>query len=317
MWYGAKLVSTGDMTVGGLISFVLYTTFIGGSIAGLGDLYTQIQKAIGSSERVLEILNTDTEQKTNEGVIQTEGQISFENLRFSYPTRPDVEVLKGIDLTIKGGEKIALVGQSGGGKSTTAQLIMRFYEPKQGKILLDGKNINELELKAYRKLVGIVPQELILFGGTIRENIAYGKPTATEEEIREAARKANAIQFIDSFPEGLETLVGERGIKLSGGQRQRIAIARAILKDPAILILDEATSSLDAESEYLVQQALEELMRNRTTIVIAHRLATIKKVDRILVLSEGQIIESGTHEELLDLKSGIYNNLVKLQLEDI
>lgn len=316
IWYGAKLVSTGDMSVGGLISFVLYTTFIGGSIAGLGDLYSQIQRAIGASERVLEILHAGTESSASQVQLQTQGAIGFNQVSFSYPTRTDVQVLKAMSLQIAAGEKIALVGHSGAGKSTIAQLIMRFYEPQEGAILLDGENIRNLDLKAYRKLVGIVPQELVLFGGSIRENIAYGNPQASEEEIKIAAKKANALDFIEKFPEGFDTLVGDRGIKLSGGQRQRIAIARAILKDPAILILDEATSSLDAESEFLVQQALEELMKNRTTIVIAHRLATIRKVDRILVLSEGEIIESGKHEDLLKNDVGTYANLVRLQLQE-
>lgn len=316
IWYGAKLVSTGDMSVGGLISFVLYTTFIGGSIAGLGDLYSQIQRAIGASERVLEILHAGTESSANQVQLQTQGAISFNEVSFSYPTRSDVQVLKAMSLQIAAGEKIALVGHSGAGKSTIAQLIMRFYEPQEGAILLDGENIRNLDLKAYRKLVGIVPQELVLFGGSIKENIAYGNPQASDEEIKIAAKKANALDFIEKFPEGFDTLVGDRGIKLSGGQRQRIAIARAILKDPAILILDEATSSLDAESEFLVQQALEELMKNRTTIVIAHRLATIRKVDRILVLSEGEIIESGKHEDLLKNDVGTYANLVRLQLQE-
>jgi ABC-type multidrug transport system fused ATPase/permease subunit len=226
-----------------------------------------------------------------------------------------VEVLKGIDLAVNIGEKIALVGHSGAGKSTIIQLLNRFYPLEQGKILVDGKNSNEYDLSFYRRHIGIVPQEVLLFGGTIQENVAYGNPQATDNELIEACKKANAWQFISSFPEGLQTLVGERGVKLSGGQRQRIAIARAILKNPKILILDEATSSLDAESEKLVQEALDELMKNRTTIIIAHRLATIRKVDKIYVINEGKVAEAGTHEELSILNKGIYNNLVKLQFE--
>ena len=318
IWYGAQLVQTGELTVGELLSFVLYTTFIGGSIAGLGDLYGQLQKAIGASERVLQIVALPGELILAEHPRQLplQGNIEYRNIGFSYPTRPEIAVLEDLNLQIRSGEKIALVGHSGAGKSTIIQLLLRFYEPLEGQVLVDGKDIRTYDLSAYRANLGIVPQEVILFGGSIRENIAYGRPHATEEEIREAARKANALQFIEQFPEGLGTLVGERGVKLSGGQRQRIAIARAILKDPKILILDEATSSLDAESEYLVQTALDELMHNRTTIIIAHRLATIRKADRIYVISGGQIVENGTHEELLHRPKGTYANLVRLQLQE-
>ena len=318
MWYGASLVQAGEMSVGDLLSFVLYTTFIGGSIAGLGDLYGQLQKAIGASERVMEIIAEEGEQIVDETeqTNQVEGLINFNKVSFSYPTRPDVEVLNNLSFEVQAGEKIALVGHSGAGKSTIIQLLMRFYPINGGEISVDGKNINNYDLSAFRKNIGIVPQEIILFGGTIRENIAYGKPNATEEEIRSAAEQANAMLFIEDFPEGLNTIVGERGVKLSGGQRQRIAIARAILKNPKILILDEATSSLDAESEHYVQQALDKLMKGRTTIIIAHRLATIRKVDTIYVLNNGQIAEQGTHDELLATSDGTYNNLVKLQLQD-
>lgn len=317
MWYGANLVQSGDMMPGELVSFVLITIFIGGSIAGLGDLIGQVQKAIGSSERILEILGEESEQEISElkELTPVKGDIKYNNVEFSYPTRTDVTVLKDLSLQIDAGKKIALVGHSGAGKSTIAQLLMKFYTPQEGHISIDGKNISDFELQALRQNIGIVPQEVILFGGTIQENISYGKPTASVEEIREAARKANALQFIEEFPEGLDTVVGERGVKLSGGQRQRIAIARAILKDPSILILDEATSSLDAESEHLVQQALETLMLGRTTIIIAHRLATIRQVDTIFVLKSGEIVESGSHEELLAYENGVYSNLVRLQLE--
>ena len=318
MWYGATLVSTGEISVGNLLSFILYTTFIGGSIAGLGDLYGQIQKAIGASERVIEILDEEGEELEKSGIeeiIPLEGHIQFNNVRFTYPTRMDIEVLKGVDLTINQGQKVALVGQSGAGKSTIMQLLMKFYVPTSGEITIDGHQINDLPVSAYRKNIGIVPQEVLLFGGSIGENIAYGKPGSSKEEIEKAAEKAYALDFINSFPEGMDTLVGERGVKLSGGQRQRIAIARAILKNPKILILDEATSSLDAESEFLVQKALDELMKNRTTLIIAHRLATIRKVDKIYVLADGQVIEAGTHEELSRNDEGTYSNLVRLQLQ--
>ena len=317
IWYGATLVQSGDMSIGDLVSFVLYTTFIGGSIAGLGDLYGQIQKAIGASERVLEITGMPGESSnTKAGSLQLKGEIEFRNIHFRYPTRADVPVLQDLSFRVRSGEKIALVGHSGAGKSTIVQLLMRFYNWQQGQILVDGRNIQDYHLTSYRQHIGIVPQEVILFGGTIAENISYGKAGASSEEIREAARKANALQFIEQFPEGLNTLVGERGVKLSGGQRQRIAIARAILRNPKILILDEATSSLDAESESLVQEALDQLMEGRTTIIIAHRLATIRKVDRIYVVGQGQIVESGSHEELLRQENGTYSNLVRLQLQD-
>ncbi|AFL83782.1 ABC-type multidrug transport system, ATPase and permease component [Belliella baltica DSM 15883] len=317
MWYGATLVASGEMSVGDLVSFVLYTTFIGGSIAGLGDIYGQIQKAIGSSERVLEILQETPEYSTADfQQVPMKGDVSFSNIGFTYPTRPEIEVLKNINLNIAAGEKVALAGHSGAGKSTIIQLLLSFYPINRGSLTVDGKPVNQWNLKQLRSNIGIVPQEVLLFGGSIRENIAYAKPDATEAEIIEAAKKANAWQFISKFPEGLDTKVGERGIKLSGGQRQRVAIARAILKDPAILILDEATSSLDAESESLVQQALDELMKNRTTIIIAHRLSTIRKVDRIYVLRDGEIVEEGTHENLAGQEEGFYANLVKLQFAE-
>ncbi|WP_291786073.1 ABC transporter transmembrane domain-containing protein [Cecembia sp.] len=317
MWYGATLVSEGAMSVGDLVSFVLYTTFIGGSIAGLGDIYSQIQKAIGSSERVLEILDEAPEVSTADfQKVPISGNIRFNQVRFTYPTRPEIEVLKGISLDIKAGDKVALAGHSGAGKSTVIQLLLKLYMVEKGQVEVDGKNIQDWNLRQLRSNIGIVPQEVLLFGGSIRENIAYAKPDASEEEIIEAAKKANAWQFISQFPEGLDTKVGERGVKLSGGQRQRVAIARAILKDPAILILDEATSSLDAESEALVQEALDELMKNRTTLIIAHRLATIRKVDRIYVMNEGRIVEQGSHEELAIQEEGFYANLVRLQFAD-
>ncbi len=285
----------------------------------MGDLYAQVQKTIGASERILDILEETPEvDVVNPPAvlsIPVEGNIAFRNVHFSYPSRPDVEVLKGISLDVRSGRKIALVGQSGAGKSTIVQLLMRFYPLGSGTISIDGRNLTDFDVTNLRQNIAVVPQEVILFGGTILENISYGKPDATEAEIREAARKANALDFVQSFPEGFQTVVGERGVKLSGGQRQRIAIARAILKDPAILILDEATSSLDAESEYLVQEALDILMQNRTTIIIAHRLATIRKVDMIYVLRDGQIAESGTHDELANLDDGMYANLVKLQFQ--
>lgn len=320
VWYGGSLVLANEMPFADLLTFLVYTTFIGGSVAGMGDMYSQLAQTIGASERLLEILDEPSEVKANEQLplfVPIQGHVQFHDVRFSYPSRPDIEVLKGISLDVASGRKIALVGQSGAGKSTIVQLLMQYYPIGGGFITIDDRDLTGFNITELRKNIAIVPQEVMLFGGTIMENIQYGKPGATEAEVREAARKANALQFIELFPEGFQTLVGERGIKLSGGQRQRIAIARAILKDPAILILDEATSSLDAESERLVQEALDELMQNRTTIIIAHRLATIRKVDMIYVMREGQIAESGTHDQLAAHEDGIYANLVKLQFEII
>ncbi|MFY0605603.1 MAG: ATP-binding cassette domain-containing protein [Cyclobacteriaceae bacterium] len=315
MWYGALLVQSQEMTVGELLSFVLYTTFIGASIAGIGDLFGQVQKAVGASERILEIQEEEPEQEFNQDEIHQEltGNITFKDVRFSYPTRPETEVLKGINMSISAGEKVAIVGHSGAGKSTILQLLMRFYHASAGNLSFDQFSAQDLNLSDLRSQIAIVPQEVILFGGTISENIRYGRPNATNEEIKDAALQANALDFIEGFPEGFQTLVGERGVKLSGGQRQRIAIARAVLKDPKILILDEATSSLDAESEQQVQLALTELMKGRTSIVVAHRLSTIKSVDKIYVLDAGQIIEAGTHSELLKNEHGPYKKFIDLQ----
>ncbi len=317
IWYGSKLVAQDEMSVGQLISFVAYTAFIGGAIASLGNFYTTIVSALGGTERIREILEEETEidMLSNTKVERIAGDITFKEVEFEYPTRVDIPVLKGINLKIDEGHKIALVGSSGAGKSTIAQLILRFYKISHGEILVGGKSIYDYALDTYRHNIGIVPQEVILFGGTIRENILYGDPEASEDELIEAAKKSNSWNFIQSFPEGLDTLVGERGIKLSGGQRQRIAIARAILRNPSILILDEATSSLDAESEKTVQEALNVLMEGRTSIIIAHRLATIKTVDCIYVIDDGKIVESGTHEELSEMPNGSYSNLAKLQFE--
>ena len=319
LWYGGNLVLNGEMVLADLITFLFLMAFIGGSVAGMGDLYAQLQRTIGSSERIMDLLEETPEVNIVDTPLPPNGPIAghvvFDNVRFEYPTRPDISVLKGVTLRIKAGQKIALVGQSGAGKSTIAQLLMRFYPISGGQITVDGRSITDYDVTNLRQHIAIVPQEVMLFGGTIEENIRYGKPDATTAEVAEAARRANALGFINSFPDGLQTLVGERGVKLSGGQRQRIAIARAILKDPAILILDEATSSLDAESERLVQEALDELMENRTTLIIAHRLATIRHADQIYVLRDGLVAEQGTHEELTALDEGLYANLVKLQFE--
>ena len=321
IWYGVLMASDGSNTFDkdDLFAFVLFTAFIAGAIGGLPNTYGEVQKALGASERLQAILKEEQELEPipSEDITGPEvvGDIEFSDIKFSYPTRKDVTVLKGISLKAKAGQKIALAGPSGAGKSTIVQLLMRFYDPDSGILKVDGKPLPEFDIRHLRKHVGIVPQEVILLGGSIRENIAYGRPNATDQEIKDAADKANALEFIENFPEGFETLVGDRGVKLSGGQRQRVAIARAILKDPEILILDEATSSLDAESEKLVQDALNLLMENRTTIIIAHRLATIRNVDRIYVIDDGKIRESGTHDELSSNDNGLYSNLVKLQFQ--
>ena len=317
IWEGAHLLQQGKITAGNLVAFVSYTAIIGGAIAGLGNFYTELLGALGATERIREILHQEPElslsEKPGGHLTKVEGNIRYEKVHFSYPSRPDIEVLKGVDLEVKAGQKIALVGPSGAGKSTIVQLLLRFYKPDKGRILLDGQDIGECDLQAYRSHIALVPQEVLLFGGSIRENILYGKPDASEEEVIAAAEKANAWAFIQQFPEGLDTVVGERGVQLSGGQRQRIAIARAILKDPEILLLDEATSSLDAESERVVQDALDKLMEGRTSIVIAHRLATVRSADCIYVIERGRIVEQGTHEDLAALPGGIYSSLARLQ----
>ncbi|WDF65707.1 ABC transporter ATP-binding protein [Flavobacterium sp. KACC 22763] len=319
VWYGVRLSIAGEMSVGQLISFVLYSTFVGASFGGIAELYAQIQKAIGATERVFELLDESPEKINSDSSQNQEkikGNVTFKNVAFSYPTRQEIQVLKDVNFSAEFGQKIAIVGPSGAGKSTISSLLLRFYDITSGEITVDGKNIYDYDLENLRGNMSIVPQDVILFGGTIRENIAYGKPDATDEEIIQAAKQANAFNFVDGFPEKFETLVGERGVKLSGGQRQRIAIARALLKNPSILILDEATSSLDSESEKLVQEALEVLMEGRTSIIIAHRLSTIRNADKILVLDNGKISEEGTHQELINLENGIYKNLSNLQFSN-
>ena len=316
IWKGSTLLATGEIATGELFSFVIYTVFIGGTIGGMADVFARVQKFIGATEDLLEIFNEVPEPVEELHSLLPEqvlhGGIRFEQLSFSYPTRTDFQVLNNIGVEIKPDSLVALVGPSGAGKSTMVALLLRLYEPTSGRILFDGTDNQGIPLSVLRSQMAIVPQDIFLFGGTIRENIAYGKTDASDTMIEEAAKKANAWEFISKFPEGLETLVGERGTQLSGGQRQRIAIARAVLKNPKILILDEATSSLDSESERLVQDALEKLMKGRTSIVIAHRLSTIRQADLILVLDHGRIVEQGTHEELLK-DNGLYRNLSELQ----
>ncbi len=316
VWYAVRI----QMDFGDLTAFVVYTAFVGGTMAGFADLYSQLQKTLGATQRVRELLRENTEPITEDNEplkeeFKLRGEVSLRNIAFSYPSRPEIQVLQDVSIHALSGQQIAIVGPSGAGKSTIVSLLLRFYDPQSGQILFDDKPATSIPLSQLRKQMALVPQDVLLFGGTIQENIAYGKPKASQEEIEEAARKANAHEFVKRFPEGYQTVVGERGIKLSGGQRQRIAIARAILKDPIILILDEATSSLDSESEALVQEALHNLMKNRTSFVIAHRLSTIRNADQIVVLEHGVIKERGTHPELLQLPDGLYKSLSKLQFE--
>jgi len=317
IWKGATLLASGDINAGQLFSFVLYTGFIGGTIGGLANVFTQIQRFLGATEDLFSIFEEEAENNFPEKELRPDevirGDVEFEGVAFHYPNRSEETVLTNINLTIPANRLTAIVGPSGAGKTTLTALLMGFYRPSKGKILFDGKPSEQFSLSAIRKQIALVPQDIFLFGGTIRENIAYGKPGASEEQILDATEKANALEFISQFPQKFDTIVGERGTQLSGGQRQRIAIARAILKDPGILILDEATSSLDSESEKLVQDALEKLMKDRTSIVIAHRLSTIRKADQILVLEQGKIVETGTHHELIKVPNGIYRNLSELQ----
>lgn len=317
IWKGAALLAAGELATGELFSFVIYSMFIGGTIGGMADVFARVQKFIGATEDLLEIFNEPVEKVAEIVQLQTDqvlyGAIRFSNVTFHYPSRTGMPVLSEVSVNIRPDTLVALVGPSGAGKSTFVSLLLRLYDPVSGEILFDERNSQSIPVSVLRNQMALVPQDIFLFGGSIRENIGYGKPGSTDEMIAEAARKANAWDFISQFPEGLDTLVGERGTQLSGGQRQRIAIARAVLKNPKILILDEATSSLDSESERLVQDALEKLMKGRTSIVIAHRLSTIRQADHILVLDNGRIVEQGTHEQLLEVVDGLYRNLSELQ----
>ena len=316
IWQGMMMTQGPKPTLAkeGFYQFILFTIMMGASIGSLPELYANLQKALGAIENLADIMQSSTEPELVSGKERSNvrGQITMENIHFHYPQRADVSVLSGVNFTIEPNQTLAIVGSSGAGKSTLASLLLRYYEPSEGTIKFDGIDAKELDLEHLRKHLAIVPQEVMLFADTIYENIRFGKPTATEEEIASAAQQANAWEFIQGFPEGMQTQVGDRGIQLSGGQKQRIAIARAILKNPAILILDEATSALDSASEQLVQEALDRLMVNRTAVVIAHRLSTVRKADKILVLQNGKVLEEGTHESLISLH-GAYAKFVELQ----
>jgi ATP-binding cassette subfamily B protein len=317
-WYGAHLMQAGQLSFGELTRFILYTTFVGGSVASFADVFSQVQKTLGATERVRELLDEEPEISVElppEAVNATRwrGDVRFEGVSFRYPSRRQTPVLRDLTLHANPGEKIALVGPSGAGKSTIVSLLLRFYEPDAGRVVIDGLPATDYSLAELRGQMAIVPQEVLLFGGSIEENIRYGRPTASPDEVIAASKQAACHEFIERFPEGYATLVGERGVKLSGGQRQRIAIARALLKDPAILILDEATSALDSESEHLIQQALGVLLEGRTAFIIAHRLSTIRRADRIYVIEDGNVLEAGTHEELIATDDGRYRRLAEMQ----
>ena len=316
---GSQDVVAGQITEGGLVQFMIYTIMVGGAVAALSEVWGELQRAAGATERLVELLTAeDTVRDPKQAdVLPTpvRGELSFEGVQFHYPSRPQVSALDGIDLHITPGETVALVGPSGAGKSTIIQMVQRFYDPQAGAVRLDGKDLRDLNRAEFRKHIALVPQDPVIFADTARENIRFGRPTATDAEVEEAAKAAAAYDFLIALPDGFDSYVGERGVMLSGGQKQRIAIARAILRDAPVLLLDEATSALDAESEYAVQRAVEELARNRTTLIVAHRLATVKKADRIVVLEDGKIVAQGTHDALVS-QGGLYARLARLQFTE-
>ena len=321
IWKGASLIASGEMASGQLFSFVIYSGFIGGSVGGLADVYSRLQRAMGATEAIMAMLDEQPETRSEQPAASNQQPatsspqlaVRFSEVHFAYPTRPDVPVLQGLDLVVREGQQCALVGASGAGKSTVVQLLYRFHDPQRGALVVQGRDARDWPLDELRGRMAWVPQDVVLFGRSILENIRYSRPEASDDEVRQAAEDANAWEFIERFPEGWQTQVGERGVQLSGGQRQRIAIARAMLRNPKLLVLDEATSSLDPESEALVQGALETLMKGRTSLVIAHRLSTVRHADVIAFLHEGRIAEMGSHDELMALKGGRYRAFVQKQ----
>ncbi len=320
VWKGTSLISSGELDPGQLFSFVIYSGFIGGSMGGIADVYGRLQKAIGATEGIVNILEEKIEENSSNQNLDIDIKnkkspiISFQNVDFAYASRSDLLVLQSLNLDVLPGDQLAIVGPSGAGKSTIMQLLLRFQVPTSGEIYFFGEKSSSYSKNFIRKQMGWVPQDVILFGQSIRENILYGNIKSTEDDLMSAVKESNSFEFIDKFPSGLDTEIGERGVQLSGGQRQRIAIARAMLKDPQVLLLDEATSSLDAENESVVQEALDRLMKNKTSVIIAHRLSTVRNANKIAFLNEGRVLELGSHEELMNLSSGSYKKFVKQQL---
>ncbi|WP_457646809.1 ABC transporter transmembrane domain-containing protein [Profundibacter sp.] len=319
LWIGARDVQSEVMTPGQLVQFLIYAILVAGAVGALSEIWGELQRAAGATERLIELLETEDTVKDPAQPVPlpspAKGAITFEDVSFYYPARPEHAALNGISVDIKAGETVALVGPSGAGKSTIIQLLLRFYDPKTGRITIDGTDLHDMARGDFRKAISLVPQDPVIFAKSARENIRFGRPGATDAEVEEAAKAAAAHDFLTALPDGYETYVGERGVMLSGGQKQRIAIARAILRDAPILLLDEATSALDAESERAVQQAVERMAADRTTLIVAHRLATVKKADRILVFENGQIVAEGSHKDLV-AEGGLYARLAKLQFTD-
>ncbi len=318
LWIGARDVHAGAMTVGALVQFVIYAVMVAGAVGALTEIWGELQRAAGATERLVELLNAQDSLKEPlepRPVAAARGEITFEDVSFSYPSRPDVSALDHVSVSIRSGETVALVGPSGAGKTTMIQLLLRFWDPATGRVLLDGTDLRDMARPAFRRQMALVPQDPVIFADTARENIRFGRPDATDEEVEQAARAAAAHEFLMALPQGYDSQVGERGVMLSGGQKQRIAIARAILRDAPVLLLDEATSALDAESERLVQQAVDRLATGRTTLIVAHRLATVKKADRILVFEAGRIVAQGSHDDLV-AEGGLYARLARLQFTD-